>query len=59
MIILRVVKEYTSCTSIKQNSVQALSKTLFKQIVTEDEILAFSSSFSLEEVVVYVHHRVL
>ena len=31
MIVLRAIKVFTSCTSIEQ--------TLFKQIVTEDEVL--------------------
>ena len=50
MIVLRVVKLYTSCKNFEQ--------TLFKQIVTEDEVLALVHLF-LEEVVVYVHRRVL
>ena len=56
MIILRAVKEFTSCTSIEQT---LFEQTLFKQIVTGDEVLALSSSLSLEEVAVYVHCRVL
>ena len=50
MIVLRAVKWYTSCTSIEQ--------TLLKQIVTEDKVLDLVHLF-LEEVVVYLHHRVL
>ena len=50
MIVLRAVKWYTSCTSIKQ--------TLFKQIVTEDKVLDLVHLF-LREVVVYLHHKVL
>ena len=50
MIILRVVNKFVSCTSIE--------KTLFKQIVTEDKILALVHH-SCEEVVVYVHLWVL
>ena len=50
MIVLKAVKQYTSCKNIEQ--------TQFKQIVTEDEVLALVHLF-LEEVVVYVHRRVL
>ena len=42
MIVLRAVKQYTSCTSIEQ--------TLFKQIVTEDEVLALVHLFLLKKV---------
>ena len=42
---------FTSYTSFEQ--------TLFKQIVTGDEVLALVLSLSLEEVAVYVHRRVL
>ena len=49
-IILRAVNRFASCTSIE--------KTLFKQIVTEDEVLALVHH-SGEEVAVYVHHSVL
>ena len=41
MILLRAVKEFTSCTSIEQ--------TLFKQIVTEDEVLALVHLFLLKK----------
>ena len=41
MIVLRVVKWYTSCTSIEQ--------TLFKQIVTGDEVLDLVHLFRSEE----------
>ena len=51
MIVLRAVKLYTSYKNFEQ--------TLFKQIVTKDEVLALSSSLSLEEVAVYLHRRVL
>ena len=51
MIVLRAVKVFTSWTSFE--------KTLFKQIVTGDEVLTLVHHFSLEEVAVYVHHRVL
>ena len=50
MIILRVVNRLASCTSIE--------KTLFKQIVTGDKVLALVHH-SCEEVAVYVHHWVL
>ena len=50
MIILRAVNRLASCTSIE--------KTLIKQIVTGDEVLALIHH-SCEEVVVYVHHWVL
>ena len=50
MIILRAVNRLASCTSIE--------KTLFKQIVTGDEVLALVHH-SCEEVAVYVHHWVL
>ena len=50
MIILRAVKRFASCTSIE--------KTLLKQIVTGDEVLALVHH-SCEEVAVYVHHWVL
>ena len=50
MIILRAVKRFASCTSIE--------KTLFKQIVTEDEVLAVVHH-SCEEIAMYVHHWVL
>ena len=44
-----VVKEFTSCTNVEQS--------VFKQTVTGNKVLLlFVSS---EEVVVYVHHRVL
>ena len=46
MIILKVVNKLTSCTSIK--------KTLFKQFVTGDKVIALVHH-SCEEVVVYVH----
>ena len=46
MIILKAINKLTSCTSIK--------KTLFKQFVTGDEVLALVNH-SCEEVVVYVH----
>ena len=39
MIILRAINRFTSCTSIK--------KTLFKKIVTEDEVLALVHLFLL------------
>ena len=51
MISLRAIKLFTSRTSFEQ--------TLFKQIVIEDEVLALVHLFLFEEVVVYVHHRVL
>ena len=41
MIVLRAVKEFTSCTSFEQ--------TLFKQIVTEDEVLALVHLFLLKK----------
>ena len=41
MIVLRAVKEFTSCTSIEQ--------TLFKQIVTRDEVLALAHLFLLKK----------
>ena len=41
---------FASCTSIE--------KTLFKQIMTGDEVIALVHH-SYEEVVVYVHHWVL
>ena len=41
MIVLRAVKEFTSCTSIKQ--------TLFEQIVTGDEVLALVHLFLLKK----------
>ena len=47
MIILRVVNRLASCISIE--------KTLFKQIVIGDEVLALVYH-SYEEVAVYVHH---
>ena len=50
MIVLRAVEVFTSCTSIEQ--------TLFKQIVIGDKVLALVHLF-LEEVVVYLHRRVL
>ena len=50
MIILRAVKTFASCTNIE--------KTLFKQIVIEDEVLT-PVHHSYEEVAVYVHHWVL
>ena len=50
MIILRDVKRYTNCTSIKQ--------TLFKQIVTGDKVVDLVHLF-LGEVAMYLHHRVL
>ena len=43
MIILRAIKEFTSCTSIEH--------TLFKQIVTEDEVLALVHLFLLKKLV--------
>ena len=43
MIILRAVNKWTSCISIE--------KTLFKQIVTEDEVLALVHLFLLKELV--------
>ena len=42
MIVLRAVKRFASCTSIEQ--------TLFKQIVTEDEVLALVHLFLLKKV---------
>ena len=50
MIVLRAVKQYTSCTSIEQ--------TLFKQIVTRDKVLDLAHFF-LGEVAVYLHLTVL
>ena len=50
MINLRAVKRFASCRSIE--------KTLFKKIVTGDEVLALVHH-SCKEVVVYVHHQVL
>ena len=50
MIILRAVNRLASCTNIE--------KTLFKQIVTGDEVLPLVHH-SCEEVAVYVHHWVL
>ena len=50
MIILRAVNRSVSCTNIE--------KTLFKQIVTGDEVLALVHH-SCEEVVVYVYLWVL
>ena len=50
MIILRAVNRLVSCISIE--------KTLFKQIVTGDKVLALVHHSS-EEVVVCVHHWVL
>ena len=50
MISLRAVNRFTSCTSIE--------KTLFKQIVTEDEVIALVH-LSCEEVAVYMHHWIL
>ena len=50
MIVLRAVKWYTSCTSIKQ--------ILFKQIMTGDKVLDLVHLF-LGEVAVYLHLRVL
>ena len=47
MIILRAVNKLASCTSIE--------KTLFKQIVTEEEVLT-PVHHSCEEVVVYVYY---
>ena len=47
MIILRAVNMFTSCTNIE--------KTLFKQIVTGDEVIALVHH-SCEKVAVYVHH---
>ena len=41
MIVLRAIKEFTSCTSIEQN--------LFKQIVTKDEVLALVHLFVLKK----------
>ena len=41
MIVLRAVKEFTSCTSIEQ--------ILFKQIVTGDEVLALVHLFLLKK----------
>ena len=41
MIVLRAVKWYTSCTSIEQ--------TLFKQIVTKDEVLDLVHLFLLKK----------
>ena len=41
MIVLRAVKRYTSCTSIEQ--------TLFKQIVTKDEVLDLVHLFLLKK----------
>ena len=41
MIVLRAVKVFISCTSIKQ--------TLFKQIVTGDEVLALVHVFLLKK----------
>ena len=41
MIILRVVKRFASCTSIE--------KTLFKQIVTGDEVLTLVHLFLLKK----------
>ena len=42
---------FTSCTSIEQ--------ILFKQIVTGDEVLTLIDLVLIEEVAMYVHHRVL
>ena len=50
MIVLRAVKEFTSCTSIEHR--------LFKQIVTGDKVLDLVHLF-LREVAVYLHLRVL
>ena len=50
MIILRAVNKLASCTSIE--------KTLFKQIVTGDEVLTLVHH-SCEEVAVYMYHWVL
>ena len=47
--LLRAVKVFTSYTSIEQS--------LFKQIVTGDKVLP--QFIVLEEVALYVHHRVL
>ena len=44
------VNRLASCTSIE--------KTLFKQIMTEDEVIALVYHFC-EEVAMYVHHWVL
>jgi len=41
MIVLRVIKVFTSCTSIEQ--------TLFKKIVTRDEVLALVHLFLLKK----------
>ena len=41
MIILRAVKQFTSCANIEQ--------TLFKQIVTGDEVLALVHLFLLKK----------
>ena len=43
MIVLRAVKKFTSYASIEQ--------TLFKQIVTEDEVLALVHLFLLKKLV--------
>ena len=41
MIVLRAVKQYTNCTSFEQ--------ILFKQIVTEDEVLTLVHLFLLKK----------
>ena len=41
MIVLRAVKQYTSCKNFEQ--------TLFKQIVTGDEVLALVHFFLLKK----------
>ena len=41
MIVLRAVKQYTNCTNFEQ--------ILFKQIVTEDEVLTLVHLFLLKK----------